>query len=136
MIDRRRELSVFDTLLAPPRATGFGFRIPIFPQPATRGSVPGGLVNQIPQGSPLSALNAERVANTPAQISLADSHPAVLAASARQSNPALPQENRPQLPAVNALGETQVAESPIGEIDSLRCESNQSGQNPRRQQEV
>lgn len=126
MIDRRRELSVFDTLLAPPRATGFGFRIPIFPQPATSGSgpnamaAPGGLVTQGPQGSPLSAFNAERVANTPAQVSLADSHPAVLAASARQSNPALPQGKRPRLPAVNALGETQVAESPIENDDLHR----------------
>ncbi len=134
MINRRRELSFFDSLLAPLRTTGFGFRIPIFPQPATSGSgpnamaAPGGLVTQGPQGSPLSAFNAERVANTPAQVSLADSHPAVLAASARQSNPTLPQGKFPQLPAVNVPGETQVAESPIEndyleaqrEIDALK----------------
>lgn len=142
MINRRRELSVFDSLLARPRATGFGFRIPIFPQPATRDSgpsampAPGGLLSRDPQGSLLSPLNAERVVNTPAQVSLADSHPAVLAASARQSDPTLPDGKAPRLLAVNAPGEAQIAESPIEENNSLRRERNQSGQKPNRQQEV
>jgi hypothetical protein len=128
MTNRRRELSVFDSLLAPPRTTGFGFRIPIFPQTATRDPVlnatpaPGGLLPRDPRGSLLSPFNAERVVRTAAKLSPVDAHPAVLAASARQPDSTLPQGKSPRLPAVNVPGETQVAESLI-ENDNLEAQS-------------
>ncbi len=131
MTDLRKGLSVFDALLAQPRATGFGFRIPIFPQSSTRISdlrsllAPGGMQPRSPQSSLLSPLNAESVANTPAQVSLADSHPVVLAVSGRQTNPAIPLGRALSLPGVNAPSETQIAESPIENDDLYRQQETQ-----------
>lgn len=142
MTDLRKGLSVFDALLAQPRATGFGFRIPIFPQASTRNPDPLTLLNsgrlqpRTSQGSILSPLNAESVANTPAQVSLADSHPAVLPVSGQQSNPAIPQGRTLSLPGVNAPSETQTAESPTDTNDALRQFELQRLEESKRRREV